>query len=48
MVLKAAVIGTGMMGRNHVRVYAQMEGRASLQLPTAMHARWRALPACTK
>jgi predicted dehydrogenase len=26
MALKAAVIGTGMMGRNHVRVYAQMEG----------------------
>jgi UDP-N-acetylglucosamine 3-dehydrogenase len=26
MVLKAAVIGVGMMGRNHARVYAQMEG----------------------
>jgi len=26
MVLKAAVIGIGMMGRNHARVYAQMEG----------------------
>jgi len=25
MVLKAAVIGVGMMGRNHARVYAQME-----------------------
>ena len=26
MTLKAAVIGVGMMGRNHARVYAQMEG----------------------
>jgi UDP-N-acetylglucosamine 3-dehydrogenase len=26
MALKAAVIGVGMMGRNHARVYAQMEG----------------------
>ncbi len=26
MVLKAAVIGVGMMGRNHARVYAQMDG----------------------
>ncbi len=26
MVLRAAVIGVGMMGRNHARVYAQMEG----------------------
>ena len=28
MALKAAVIGVGMMGRNHARVYAQMEGTA--------------------
>lgn len=28
MVLRAAVIGVGMMGRNHARVYAQMENAA--------------------